>query len=85
MSISLSRHLICTNSIAGSSSGVAGWLLILEDKDVEPAVFLSLLVLDLEVELLYQFLPVPVGEVSTFDEIVAPFGVLVVVELHYIG
>lgn len=37
--------------------------------------------LDLEIELFDQFLPISVGEVSASHEIVAPFYVLVVVEL----
>jgi hypothetical protein len=60
-------------------------LLVTEDKDVELAVFLTLLVFDLEVELLDEFLPVAVGKVASFHQIVSPFHVLVVVEFDYVG
>ena len=58
---------------------------VFEDEDVEAAVLLAFLVFDLEVELFDQFFPVAVGEVAAAHQVVAPFDVLVVVELHDIG
>lgn len=55
---------------------------VAKDKDVESSVFLAFLMLDLEIELFDQFFPISVGEVSASHEIVAPFYILVVVELH---
>lgn len=58
---------------------------VFEDEDVEAAILLAFLVFDLEVELFHQFFPVAVGEVAAAHQVVAPFDVLVVVELDDIG
>ena len=78
-----SQGLLSSSFIAGT--GIGGWLSILEDEYVESAVLLSFLMLDFEVEFLDEFFPVAIGEVAATHEVVAPLGVLVVVELDDVG